>query len=197
MIELLCNDLGILERWKDILKEYAPKEIEAITLEEDKKIIIADMPSSAKSVLDFLKLTPKHNIDFILLESVPDTKTAKKVLALGAKAYGNSYMLPVHLISCVETVKSGHIWVYPEFTYSLIEDIFENSEENSIAKERKLTKREQQIANEVINGLNNQQIADKLNISQQTVKVHLSNIFQKLHISNRVELALYFTSSKN
>lgn len=197
MIELLCNDLSILKRWKDALKEYGTKEIEAITQEEDKKIIIADISTSARIVFDFLKSTSKHNIDFILLESVPDTKTAKKVLALGIKAYGNSYMLPVHLISCVETVKSGHIWVYPEFTYSLIEDIFTKNRENSLLKDKKLTNREQQIANEVINGLNNQQIADKLNISQQTVKVHLSNIFQKLHISNRVELALYFTSSKN
>ncbi len=195
-MELLCNDLNILNRWEDALKEYDPKHIDSISLGKDRKIILVDLPSCAKILFDFFKSTPKHNIDFILLESVPDIKTAKRVLSLGAKAYGNSYMLPIHLISCVETVKSGNIWVYPEFTYSLIEDIVKEKRKTTIKEDQRLTKREQQIAKEVVNALNNQQIAKKLNISQQTVKVHLSNIFQKLNISSRVELALYFTSSK-
>ena len=36
-------------------------------------------------------------------------------------------------------------------------------------------------------GLSNQQIADKLFISENTIKKHISNIFQKLQVERRTE----------
>jgi ATP/maltotriose-dependent transcriptional regulator MalT len=36
-------------------------------------------------------------------------------------------------------------------------------------------------------GLSNQQIADKLFISENTTKKHISNIFQKLQVERRTE----------
>lgn len=193
MIEILSYDLNVIQRWTDILKDYDIKEVDTIQDISDRKMIIADLSSCSKRVFNFLKSNPKHNIDFILLESVPKVEIAKRVLSLGAKAYGNTYMLPVHLISCIETVKNGHVWVYPEFTYVMIQNIHqEENQDELFQKDEILTKREQEITKEVLNGLNNPQIAQKLEISERTVKVHLSNIFQKLHVSNRFELALYF-----
>lgn len=50
-----------------------------------------------------------------------------------------------------------------------------------------LTDREHQIIIHIRAGLNNKVIADKLNISINTVKSHIYNIFQKLNARNRVE----------
>jgi len=36
-------------------------------------------------------------------------------------------------------------------------------------------------------GLSNQQIADKLFVSENTIKKHISNIFQKLQVERRTE----------
>lgn len=42
----------------------------------------------------------------------------------------------------------------------------------------------------VAQGLNNQQIANRMHISIHTVACHLSHVFRKLNIGSRVELAL-------
>jgi len=50
-----------------------------------------------------------------------------------------------------------------------------------------LSKREAEILMLINEGLSNQQIADKLFISESTVKKHISNIFQKLGVERRTE----------
>lgn len=57
-----------------------------------------------------------------------------------------------------------------------------------------LSKRENEIAILVGQGLKNREIAENLSISEETVKQHLKNIFQKLGISSRVNLALFALS---
>ncbi|MBM7557588.1 helix-turn-helix transcriptional regulator [Halanaerobacter jeridensis] len=61
--------------------------------------------------------------------------------------------------------------------------VIENNEEKFL-----FSKRERDVVQLVIRGLNNQQIADKLFISPQTVKKHLSKIFKKSNVINRTEL---------
>jgi DNA-binding NarL/FixJ family response regulator len=50
-----------------------------------------------------------------------------------------------------------------------------------------ISKREADILLLVDKGLSNQQIADKLFLSENTIKKHLSNIFQKLQVDRRTE----------
>jgi ATP/maltotriose-dependent transcriptional regulator MalT len=50
-----------------------------------------------------------------------------------------------------------------------------------------ISKREADILLLIDEGLSNQQIADKLFISENTIKKHISNIFQKLQVERRTE----------
>lgn len=50
-----------------------------------------------------------------------------------------------------------------------------------------ISKREAEILLLIHEGLSNQQIADKLFLSEHTVKKHISNIFQKLRVDRRTE----------
>jgi DNA-binding CsgD family transcriptional regulator len=52
-----------------------------------------------------------------------------------------------------------------------------------------LTKAESATSELVAQGLNNQQVADRMYVSVHTVAFHLRQIFRKLGISSRVELA--------
>lgn len=50
-----------------------------------------------------------------------------------------------------------------------------------------LSKREYEILQLITEGLSNQQIADKLFISENTIKKHISNLFLKLDVERRTE----------
>lgn len=57
-----------------------------------------------------------------------------------------------------------------------------------LASEHNLTNREKEIANLVLDGKTNQEIAGELYISLNTVKSHLKNIFRKCGVGTRMEL---------
>jgi DNA-binding NarL/FixJ family response regulator len=58
---------------------------------------------------------------------------------------------------------------------------------------QQLSAREQQVAQLVVQGLTNRQIASRTQCSPHTVNFHIRNIFRKLGIHSRIEIAHYFT----
>jgi DNA-binding CsgD family transcriptional regulator len=58
----------------------------------------------------------------------------------------------------------------------------------------KLTRRETDVIRRVLNGFKNTDIAEDLDITEQTVKDHLSNIYMKLGVENRFALAQFLLS---
>ncbi len=56
-----------------------------------------------------------------------------------------------------------------------------------------ISNREKQIITEICRGKTNQEIADELFISLQTVKDHTYNIFRKVNVRNRVQLTQVFS----
>ncbi|HEV2467654.1 MAG TPA: response regulator transcription factor [Candidatus Sulfotelmatobacter sp.] len=97
------------------------------------------------------------------------------------------------LCRCITCVAAGQIWANTEQLNYLLDLISEvpslrvlNSTGNSL-----LTPREEQVVALVAEGYGNRQIAEELNLSENTIKKYLFRIFDKLGISNRVELVLY------
>ena len=57
-------------------------------------------------------------------------------------------------------------------------------------KDSEMTEREVQVLRLVAQGLTNQQVACKLNITERTIEYHLSEIFQRLEVSSRTAAVL-------
>jgi DNA-binding CsgD family transcriptional regulator len=70
-----------------------------------------------------------------------------------------------------------------------------NSNVDDIYIKYGISNREKEIIFEICKGKTNQQIADDLFISLQTVKDHTYNIFRKVDVKNRVQLTKIFTNS--
>ena len=62
---------------------------------------------------------------------------------------------------------------------------------NLTPTEEPLTAREVEILKLVAQGMPNQEIAQKLVVSERTVRTHVTNILSKLHLANRTQAALY------
>ena len=61
----------------------------------------------------------------------------------------------------------------------------------------RLTSRELQIAKFACQGLRNENIALKLNISHGTVKTHIRNIYRKMWVNNKISMLLRFVADAN
>ena len=55
-----------------------------------------------------------------------------------------------------------------------------------------LTQREIAVMEHVMHGLQNKQIADKLNVSEHTIKLHIHHVITKLKVTNRTAAAMKF-----
>jgi DNA-binding NarL/FixJ family response regulator len=58
-----------------------------------------------------------------------------------------------------------------------------------LAFHERLSRREQEIVQLVVEGLSNLEAANRLGITEATVKAHLTRVFQKLALRGRTQLA--------
>jgi DNA-binding NarL/FixJ family response regulator len=100
-----------------------------------------------------------------------------KAMEAGASGYVLKDSTDEKLLPAIRAVAAGQRWVPEEVAKRLASRrLFED-----------LTSRELLVLNEVVKGLANKQIADVLNISENTVKWHLKNILAKLCVADRAE----------
>jgi two-component system nitrate/nitrite response regulator NarL len=97
------------------------------------------------------------------------------------------------LPKCIRKVHEGQIWVSNpelEFLLELVISLRPLKVQQTGGMTL-LTSRERDVVRLVAEGMRNQEIALKLNLSEHTVRNYLLRIFDKLGISSRVELVLY------
>ena len=95
------------------------------------------------------------------------------------------------LLRAIRMVAQGEEWVSPQATTILIESM--RTEPQDI--EDKLTKRELEVLRLMARGRRNEEIANELVVTKQTIKNHVTNIFRKLNADTRVEAVLYALST--
>lgn len=193
-ILLLSKDINLLNEWqeKDRHNELLIcNEISECKEHMEEGIIIADYDSSASEVNKLIAAAELPQ-KLIVLEKVPETITGKQLLAHGVKAYGNSRMLKMHYDQMIQTVSSKKVWSYPELTAALSKTLKtpQLSPEAQALIDHRLSEKEKEVLYLILDGLTNDAIAKKLDISTRTVKAHVSSIFTKLHVNDRVALIL-------
>ena len=157
-------------------------------------IVLLHINSYEGEIAKFLK---KIRYDYpeahtMLLSDVPHFQEGIDLLRMGVNGYGNSYINRAHLQHALSVIADGNIWLYPKFLDILIKETYTSphTDESTKALSR-LSKRELQIAEFVAQGLNNQEIAERTQITVRTVKAHITSIFEKLHLTDRLSLALF------
>ncbi len=86
------------------------------------------------------------------------------------------------------TTKAGQFFLSMEY---------EDGEQAVADYKFKFTKREADIIDGVIQGKNNAQLADALNVSENTIKTHIRSIYRKAGANNRTELAYILMMSQS
>ncbi len=92
----------------------------------------------------------------------------------------------------IEKILRGEMWFSRKFSQQYITHLRQHSKPvNSINVPMILTRRERQIITFLSMGASNQQIAEQLFVSENTVKTHLHNIFKKIDVKNRVQALIW------
>ncbi len=87
----------------------------------------------------------------------------------------------------------------PRFSPSILRRLVSNavSAPSRTPKPRDITEREREVADLVVQGLSNAEIAAELYVGITTVKTHISALLGKYGVANRVQLAVAILSAEH
>ena len=115
------------------------------------------------------------------------------VLALmraGAKGYILKDVDPSIVAKAIRQVHNGECYFPSKLITQVVEKVSQAEKEGRNVESDLLTKREQEILEEIVQGKSNKEIAETLFISEKTVKNHVSNILRKLEVTDRTQAAV-------
>ena len=124
-------------------------------------------------------------IQILMFTIYEDTEQIFKALAAGATGYLLKRLEPGELLQSIWDVHAGG----SPMSNSIARKVVASFQQASQAGEKQnlLTPREQAVLDCLAQGLAYKQIADKLDISINTIRAHLRHIYEKLHVQSRTE----------
>jgi len=122
--------------------------------------------------------------NIIMLTVYEDDAQIFDSLRAGASGYILKRTPLDQILEAIKDVQSGGAPMTPSIAKRVLN--FFNNAGNKL-KEYNLTQRENEILNELVNGLSYKKIAETLFISLDTVRSHIKNIYQKLQVGSKSE----------
>lgn len=140
-------------------------------------------------LINELKNSSVH-VKSVILTTAMDEEQTIDALRFGVKGVVLKDM-PAHLlVQCLQKVAAGGLWMEKESIGNAFEKML-HREAGMRRLATILTARETEVMRHVAGGMSNQEIANKLVVTEGTIKIHIHNIYRKLGFSNRVDLTLY------
>lgn len=144
------------------------------------------------------RILEQNNFDtkiIMLTSHITDSEVTESLMA-GAHGYIIKDINTEHLMTIIETVKSGAMWLAPQVV-PFIKDkncavipARQLSRAGFRETHANLTQREYEVLKLVVDGQTNNEIAKTLTISEHTAKAHVCNIIQKLVVDDRTQAAV-------
>ena len=130
------------------------------------------------------------DLKILILTLHEDEALLREAIKSGASGYILKRAAESELISAIQIVMRGDMYVDPSMVRSLIEERpqLTNTGQESLVL---LTPREIDVLKLIVQGYTNRQVGEELNISVRTVEGHRANLFDKLGLRSRVELVRY------
>ena len=170
----------------NLIKKYQPD------------LVLMDINMPEKDGLQAIQEIEKLELEtkIIALSGYDDADLIFRAMKIGAKGYVLKTMASAQLISAIDEVLNGKVYLpsalssrfFEYFQRTFKEEAATQNEENLL---NYLTSREEEVLDLLTQGNNYKAIAAKLFISETTVKTHVNNIFQKLQVNDRTQAVLY------
>lgn len=154
-------------------------------------VILLDMVMPQMNGLEAISAIKQENAQMriLVLTSFAEDEKVFPAMKAGALGYLLKDSSPDELVEAIRNVHRGASSLHPTIARKLIDELSRPSD--LPPTETPLTGREADVLKLVARGFTNQEIADKLVLSEWTVRTHVRNILEKLHLANRTQAALY------
>ena len=133
----------------------------------------------------------KPQARILILTVHEDEGLLRAVIKAGASGYILKRAAESELISAINVVLRGDLYIDPAMMRSILTDPDIKQTPPPSGKIEPLTPRETEVLKLIVQGYTNRQIAREFSISIRTVEGHRSNLSEKLGLHNRVELVRY------
>ncbi len=134
----------------------------------------------------------RPTVKVIMLTSHDDERDIFAALAAGANGYCLKDADFSRLETAVNAVVSGDLWIDSAIAHKVLRVLPKSTSAANPVKATygQLSEREVQVLNLIVDGLSNQEIADRLSIAKETVKTHIKHLMDKLAVSDRTQAAV-------
>jgi DNA-binding NarL/FixJ family response regulator len=168
------------------------------------QVILRDMVAlDLERVLSYRNKFPTMNTIIVGKRFNEENVMAMMMLHKGVRGFFRITQDDKHLIKCIRNVARGEFWLDATLTTRIIAELIKECMKKKDrlkyltqlgkAKMEMLSPREMEILELLSHSMTNEEIAEELSLSEETVKTHLHKIFKKAGIRNRVEAALAYT----
>jgi len=167
------------------------RELLKLVADQKPDLVILDLLMPLMDGIEAIRVIKSQfpGIRILVLTSYSEESMVMKTMRTGANGYILKESSPEELISAINAVMRGEMWIYPNLMTDILESLIHP--EKHLSDLDKLTKKERQVVTLVAQGLSNTDIAAHQGINESTVRFHLSNIYSKLNLENRTQIALY------
>jgi len=158
-------------------------------------LILLDLSMPGLGGLDILptlqKVSPQSKV--LILTMHEDTQYLRQALKRGASGYVLKKAADVELLTAIQAVMRGEVYVHPAMTRSLLGDAIGVNDSRGQETDRweLLSDREQAVLRLVALGHTSAEIAAQLSISSKTVDTYRSRGMEKLGLKTRAALVRF------
>jgi DNA-binding NarL/FixJ family response regulator len=160
---------GKLSQVLDYFRRYHPN------------VLIMDLRLDGKETFETMKKLQEQfpSAALLIVSASEGSEEIYRALRAGARGYVSKDISDAELIEAVEIVSSGRNHMSPQIASKLAERMNRST----------LTQREMQVLMLIVKGKSNKEIADRLNVAEETVKYHVKGILSKLGVADRTQAA--------
>lgn len=158
-------------------------------------IVIIDITMPNLNGIEATRQIKKLNPEIkVLVLTVHDNEEyIHQILQAGASGYLLKESAVTDLVSAINAVKKGGIFLSPAISKVVVKDYIRHAEEGTgdFDSLNILTNREREVLQLIAEGRTNREVAHLLKLSVKTVDVHRSHIMEKLNIHDVTGLVKY------